>query len=149
MTTSRTAISDLERIRTAMQADTGGYADYWDPQPGDMLCGTVLSFSVGQTKVGERRVCTVSDIDTGKQVAIWLSRSMLQSLFEEQHPQVGDTICVKYHGVRQPKRAGGSGYHALQVVRSTSNRPTQTPDGPDDGGGPPIVWDDLEADLPF
>jgi hypothetical protein len=156
-----TPISDLERLRAAMQADDGERADFWNPQPNDMLVGTVESYSVGQTRVGERRICNVRDADSGMEVAVWLSRSMLQQLFEEKHPQVGDQICVKYFGVTQPKRAGGSEYHryALGVVRripATSNQSAQPQTTQsvsiraNEDDGPDISWNDLEnRDLPF
>jgi hypothetical protein len=138
---SPTPISDRERIRAAMAASDGTWPDYWDPQPGDVLSGTVERLDVGQTKLGERRIIVVSADDTGELVSVWLTRSVLASELEKAKPREGDWVCVKYHGVREPKRADASPFHGYSVRVVRANRPRVADDAPDDLGYVPPEFD--------
>lgn len=49
--------------------------------------------------------------ETGKMVAVWLSRTVLKDLFETHSPMVRDTIGLKYLGKDTKK-----GYHRYHLM---------------------------------
>ncbi len=120
---------DLER---ELDAWDGSWPASWRPREGDTLVGRIARYGTASGIYGPVRTATV-ERDNGEQRTVWLSSRVLLALFDEQQPQIGERIGLKYAG-RHPEK----GYHryALLVDRPDTPLPAFTPlggeRGPDD-----------------
>jgi len=91
-----------------------GYAPSWRPQEGDILVGMIESYGIRTTEYGQVRTVTILDEEADDaddpRVTVWLSRTVLRGCFENQAPQVGDRIGIKYAGMHETK-----GYHLYHL----------------------------------
>jgi hypothetical protein len=150
----------VARLRAAMVADDGSPPEMWDPQPGDQLIGELIGYEERTSnRIGDFRTAIVEDLDSGEQVAVFLTRSVLKNEFEKQAPRPGDTVGIKYHG-RQLARNGETEYHrySLRVVRAEGSAPpvvqaagSGRAGGPErsQGSASPTNADDVLDELPF
>jgi hypothetical protein len=97
-----------------------GYPPAWRPKPGEILVGFIESYDVGHTPYGEVRTVMVAAEDTGEKVSIWLSSTVLLSLFDRHKPRPGERIGLKYLGKDREK-----GYHRYRLL---VDRPTEGQD---------------------
>jgi hypothetical protein len=86
----------------------------WSPAPGETLVGRVQSYETITGLYGACPAVIVAREEDGAPVTIWLSAVVLQSLFEEEQPQVGDRIGLRYLGLHPTK---GYKRYALLVDR--------------------------------
>jgi hypothetical protein len=92
----------------------GGYADSWNPEPGDVLIGSVtgeirsLEVKRGRKTV-TTRVMEVTEDETGKRYSVWDSAT-LSPLFDELQGYdggpVGTGIYIKFDGLGKSKGKG-------------------------------------------
>ena len=68
----------------------------WQPQPGEVLVGVIDRYAIGYTPDGPIRTVIVAEEPTGVRVRLWLSSTILLSLFAQQQPRPGERIGVRY-----------------------------------------------------
>jgi hypothetical protein len=83
----------------------------WRPQPGEVLVGVVDRYAIGHTPDGLIRTVIVTEELTGVRVRLWLSSTILLSLFAQHQPRPGERI-----GVRYCWRDLDNGYHRWMLV---------------------------------
>jgi len=93
----------MRDLRAELDDWDGAYPDAWRPRAGETLVGVVKNYTTAENQYGEVAVCTVSEEETGKAVAVWLSSAVLLSLFKRHKPKVGERIGLKYGGTRPEK----------------------------------------------
>lgn len=131
-TSRQDSLNDLkEELQEQRNRNEEGYASAWRPDTGDILVGTLKDYKEDvQTQYGVCDVAEISDPD-GQRQAVWLFHRVLENLWEEENPEIGDNVGVLYLGETTPKN-GGSSYHnyELLVEKNTStevNETNQTP----------------------
>ena len=91
--------------------------DFWEPEPGDGVEGTVTSVEIFEGQFSTYPVITL-DVD-GDPVKVSAARTVLKRKLTELRPEVGDRIAIVYKGM-----AEGTNYHAygvaIDAVRSVS-----------------------------
>lgn len=92
-------------------ADWQGWPPAWIPEPDEILVGVVEAYATGPTQYGDVRTVLVRDENTGERVSLWLSSTVLLSLFDMRKPLVGERIGLKYLGKHETK-----GYHRYHLV---------------------------------
>ncbi len=97
--------------------------DFWNPEPGDGVEGTVTSIELFKGQFSTYPVVTL-DVD-GEPVKISGARTVLKNKLTELRPQVGDRMAIVYKGM-----AEGTNYHAYGVAMDADRS---------------ISWDQLEA----
>jgi hypothetical protein len=99
------------------------YAPGWKPEPGDKVAGVVVERSQRDGGFGMYPIITVRQ-DSGAEIAIHASSTVIQNEVTAQDPQPGDQIGVLYQGEKTAKD-GRSTYHAYRVivVKAQENRP--------------------------
>jgi hypothetical protein len=107
---------DLER---ELMEWNGEWPAAWRPREGETLIGRIVRYSTGQSAYGPVHTCIVERAD-GSRVSLWLSSTVLLSLFQQQRPKVGEQIGLKYCG-KHPEK----GYRRFHLV---VDRPEQEPD---------------------
>jgi hypothetical protein len=83
----------------------------WRPQPGEVLAGVIDCYAIGHTPQGPVRTVMVIEEPTGARVCLWLSSTILLSLFAQHQPHPGDRIGVRYRW-NDPDH----GYHRWMLV---------------------------------
>jgi hypothetical protein len=118
----RSNMRDLER---ELDGWDGNWPPSWRPREGETLVGRLVRYGTAPGVYGPVRTAIV-ERDSGDRLTIWLSSQVLLALFEEQAPQVGERIGLKYAG-RHPEK----GYHryALLVDRPEAGPLAFTPLG--------------------
>jgi hypothetical protein len=114
-----------------------GYPPAWIPKPEDILVGFLESYDIGYTRYGEVRTVMVAEENTGDKWSIWLSSTVLLSLFDKHKPRPGERIGLKYLG-KDPEK----GYHKYRLL---VDRPAEAQDFSALGG----EEDDRDADVPL
>jgi hypothetical protein len=95
----------------AKELELSGYPPAWLPQAGEILVGTIEGYDTGKTKWGPYRTCIIQNELTGAKVSIWLWHLVLQKLFDEAQPSVGERIGVQYLGKHETKD-----YHRYRLM---------------------------------
>jgi hypothetical protein len=88
-----------------------GYPPAWRPTTGDILVGIVEGYDVGFTPYGSVRTCMIVEEGTHRKYSIWLSSTVLLSLFERFKPLPGERLGLRYLGVDAQKR-----YHKFRLL---------------------------------
>jgi len=83
----------------------------WRPQPGEVLVGVLDRCAIGHTPQGPVRAVMVTAEPTGAQVSLWLSSTILLSLFVQHQPHPGERIGVRYRW-----RDLDYGYHRWMLI---------------------------------
>jgi len=122
----------MRDLRAELDQFTGVYPQAWTPSEGDVLIGTVKCYGQGQNQYGPVRICTVEQ-EEGGLVSVWLSSTVLLSLFRQQKPKVGERIGIKYAG-KHPEK----GYKMYTLI---VDRGDITPDFEPLGGEIPVEFD--------
>src|SRR5262249_20763774 len=78
----------------------------WKPAPGEILVGKVQRYAQGPTPYGWVHTVLVQEERTGDLWSLWLSSTVLLQQFQQQRPQPGERIGLKYQGKDFEK-----GYH--------------------------------------
>jgi len=110
----------MRDLRAELDGWDGTYPDAWRPRAGETLVGVVKNYTTAENQYGEVAVCTVSEEETGKAVAVWLSSAVLLSLYKRHKPKVGERIGLKYGGTHPEK---GYKLYALVVDRPEEAEP--------------------------
>jgi hypothetical protein len=105
---------DKVRIRLREQADRDT-PPAWQPESeGDELLGTVVGFNpAAPTAYGPSPVLEVRT-PVGEHVSLWLLSTVLRRAFERANVHIGETILVRYSGMKQ--REGAPSYHDYKLV---------------------------------
>lgn len=125
------------------------YAPAWKPEVGGKLIGVVTARDIRDGDYGEYEILTVRQ-DDGEELAWHATGSVASAKVEEQNPQPGDKVGIKYRGLT-PNKAGTNEYHhyALVVERGDDGAAPGAPDVPVDdapaGGSKPKG----DSDMPF
>lgn len=94
----------------------------WNPGNGDILVGTVKSYSSCEASEGVFETLTVQEEDTGALALVRLDDPELANLVKLQRPRVGDRIGFKYAGKHSDK---SDNHYVLMVDRQEdSSEPT-------------------------
>jgi len=89
----------------------GGYADSWNPEPGDVLCGEVtgdireLEVKRGRKTV-QTRVMEVTDEATGKRLTVWESATLaplFDTLAGYTDGALGSRVWIQFDGLGKKK----------------------------------------------
>ncbi len=98
-------------------------AESWDPEPGDILKGTVIGGKIIPTKYGPAPIINIlKDGEEGSQVfTVWCSRSILRGRLAELAPKPGKGISVKYVGLKQPKKDGNAFHMYVMDVEESDH----------------------------
>ena len=91
--------------------DWDGWPAAWQPEPGDILVGKVLRYSVGEGSFGPVHTCLIEEENTGKRWSLWLSSTVLLRLFQRERPRPGERIGLRYEG-KDPEE----GYHRYLLL---------------------------------
>ena len=83
----------------------------WKPAPGEMLVGKVQRYAQGPTPYGWVHTVLVQEERTGDLWSLWLSSTVLLQQFQQQRPQPGERIGLKYQGKDFEK-----GYHKYRLL---------------------------------
>lgn len=83
--------------------DWDGWPEAWNPKPGGNLVGTVRRYDVGQSAFGPVHTVIVEREASGEFVSVWLSSTVLLSLFQQHRPKVGERIGLRYLGKHPEK----------------------------------------------
>ncbi len=91
------------RARLADNGD-GAEAEHpktWNPRNGDpsTLIGTLVSVVAVETRFGVREVAAIEVAD-GSRWAVWLSAKTLRRAWDQEAPQIGEVVAIKYSGER-------------------------------------------------
>lgn len=96
----------------------------WKPQHDDMLMGWVTDAMVVMgTKWGEVGLAVVTERESKRKIGVWLSRSVLRGLFNEQRPAPGSAVVIRYIG-KKVSPSSGRTYHRYTMRTETSMPPT-------------------------
>jgi len=138
----------MRDLHAELETWDGNHAAAWTPGPGDILIGTVKSYSTDRNQYGPVRVVTIQDEETGELASVWISSTVLLSLFKEQKPRVGERIGLKYTGKHPEKNCE---LYALIVDREEADTDFEPLGGevasgsPDQDGDPAPSADMLAA----
>jgi hypothetical protein len=68
----------------------------WRPQPGEVLAGVIIQYTISQTPQGLVRTVIVTEAQTGERVRLQLASTSLLALFAQHQPHPGEWIDVRY-----------------------------------------------------
>lgn len=88
------------------------WAQAWDPDPRDMLIGTLEGYDEGDTKYGTVSVARIREANGGLR-ALWFYHSVLKQEWKKANPDVGDRVGVQYLG----KRTGKNHSYHMWIVK--------------------------------
>jgi len=129
----------MNDFRDALANDNGELPERWNPddEAGTSLIGTFCGYETIATRLGEAQIAVVEDADDGTRWGVFLGRTVLKKRFETLHPQIGDTLGLKYVGWVEPRNKDANGYHnyVLKVMRAE--------------GAPVAASDKGDPELPF
>jgi len=98
----------LEKIEA--EQDSIQNSKTWEPEPGDVLKGTVVGGAIVPTKFGPAKIVNVLENgeEGGQVFTVWCSRKIIADRLTALAPKPGKGISVKYVGLKQPKRDGNA-----------------------------------------
>lgn len=76
------------------------WAQPWEPDPRDMLIGTLEGYDEGDTKYGAVPVAHIRD-ENGVLNALWFYHDVLKKEWKQASPNVEDRVGVQYLGKRR------------------------------------------------
>lgn len=71
------------------------------------------------TRRGEVALAVVTEKDSKRKIGVWLSRSVLRTLFNEQRPALGSAVVIRYIGTMTSPSSGRT-YHNYTMRTETS-----------------------------
>lgn len=83
----------------------GNYAPTWKPEPGQFVAGEIVQRHTHDGENGPAVILTLNDEVEGE-VAIWCSNVKLKGFIEQESPEIGDVIGVKYLGKQKNPKTG-------------------------------------------
>lgn len=107
--------TDLNSLRERAEADDGSRAPYWAPEVNEVLTGTLLYYTDGNTENGPCRIAVIERYPDGELVNVWIFRKVLVREFEEKRPQPGDGVVIKYFGQRDSQTPNGRPFHLYRL----------------------------------
>ena len=107
----------MSQSRSLADRLNDGYAAPWRPEAGDSLVGKVTEISTSNGgEYGPYPIVTVSN-DKGESLAVHAFHTVLKSAFIKASPAIGETVAVKYNGLRLGKGGvKGTEYHDYRVI---------------------------------
>lgn len=99
----------MRDLRTELRQHKG-FAPSWQPEPGDIIVGTIVGFSIGSGQYGDVNIATIHDEEINQDLAVWLSSKVLLNEFQRLEPKIGERIGIRYDGKHPDK-----GYHRYIV----------------------------------
>lgn len=93
------------------------------------IVGEMVGFDVWQSDDGPVRIAVLR-LESGEEISVWLSRSVLRNEVEAWKPRQGELVAIAYLGEKQPK-SGGNAYHNYNVKVEGRSKPFGD-DGTDD-----------------
>lgn len=106
--------------------EDNSWPESWKPEPGDLLVGKLIRKGVRKTRYGPTEVAVV-ETDDHARFCVWLSSTVLKGCFDQENPEPGDRVGIRYNGRHETK-----GYHlyALVVDRGERVPPRSPPASP-------------------
>ena len=89
----------------------GGYADTWNPEPGDSITGETTSpvktveMTQGRKKV-DRRCVEITDSNTGERHTLWESAALGEFFDTLVELGEGTVVWIRFDGLGKSKKAG-------------------------------------------
>jgi hypothetical protein len=113
------------------------YPPSWRPEPGDVLIGTVVRVTEGETRYGTCSIAWIERAD-GSRASAWLTTKVLRDEWSDADPKPGEHVAIRYEGTRTTAD-GGTTY---KVHRVAVDRPGDLPAAPTPAPAP-------DDDVPF
>lgn len=94
-----------------------GFPDRWEhDEEGDMLIGEIMTIDTGiPTEFGEVDVATILDEETGEEVSLWLTHTVLENEWRRSNPSVGDRVGVAYLGTVEKEKTRNYENYTVRV----------------------------------
>lgn len=117
-----------------LRAELKATPTWWKPVKDDMIVGTLIRFEeTTSAQYGTNRVAVIKSED-GQWYKVTLSTTVLRKKFEEQDPQPGDGIGIRYLGEHPVKK-----YKMWEVVVAAGEGDAVSPED--------LVSDDEEDEI--
>jgi len=88
-------MSNLQDLRARAEAFSDEPENYWQPKPGDVLAGEVVSIERRASEHDPNVPVVLLDTGEDELVSVWCFWTVLRSEFVKLRPQPGDAIVVK------------------------------------------------------
>jgi len=105
------ALPAADGIPEGMKQIGGGYADTWNPEPGDSIHGPTTSpvkeveMTIGRRKQ-TRRCVEVTDEESGQRVTVWESAALAELFDTLTESGEGAVVYIRFRGLGTAKKAG-------------------------------------------